>query len=424
MIKKYTYFVLVFILCVSSIAHASSSDLRFEEVYDIPFWQNGWVIGGVITAVAVGAAVVTTMTAGTGAPAAAAGASTVASAVAGGGAGSYMAGLSIIGGWVGGNAITGAAILNGASAAIIGGSSYKGLSATAALFLKGLEVGEFGMTIFLSDNTEKKDVYVIDLIPSDSIGTDKIEDLLDALEDINDELKDEDITKETAAIRIKNIARDIRILLEGILELNKYNLSSQETKEDAVMGAVILYALGFSDDFVKYITQIDVNVEEESYLLFLKSVAYFLTDDLTQASNYALRAMRSEPEAIEPVMIRIMALEKMDKYAEAIKLEKAFEQFDDDHYKTPNSLKTAYNLLGDISSAQGIHSNASHYHKKAVDEMGFFDDDDKKAVLYMKIALDYKNAGSKEKFIEYYERAMDYVEDEELKHELMLMGRK
>jgi hypothetical protein len=423
MMKKCIYFVFaVFMLYVSSTAHAGSSDLRFEEVYDIPFYQNPWVIVVTITAVTIGAAVVTTMTAGTGAPASAVGVSTVASAVAGGGAGSYMAGLSIIGGWVGGNAITGAAILNGASVALLGSSAYKGLSATTALFLKGLEAGEFGRSIILSDNTEKNDVYVIDLIPSDSIGTDKIENLLDALEDVNDEFEDEDITKETAAIRIKNIARDTRILVEQIL--NKPNPSSQEEKEDAVMGAVILYALGFADDFVKYITQIKVNAEEESYLIFLKSVAYFLTDDLTKASNYALRAMRSEPEAIEPVMIRIMALDKMDKYAEAIKLETAFEQFDDDHYKTSNSLKTAYNLLGDISSSQGIHSDASHYHKKAVGELNFFFNDDKRAILYMKIAHDYKNVGVKEKFMEYYEKAMDYVEDKELKQELMLMGRK
>lgn len=312
MIKKRIYFVLfAFILCFSSIVHANSN-LRFEEVYDIPFYQNDWVIGTTITVAVVGAAVFTTVTAGTGAPAAAAGASTVASAVAGGGAGSYMAGLSIIGGWVGGNAITGAAILNGASVALLGGT-YKGMSVATKLFIRGLDVGEFGRIVLSKDNIEKNNIYVISLIPSDSIGTDKIENFLDSLEDINEELEDEDITKNTATVRVKNVANNIRTLVAQVL--NKNN-PSQDEREDAVIGAVTLYSLGFVDDFVKYITKIKVKNNEESFLLFLKSVAYFLKDDLDKANSYALRAISSEPEAIEPVMIRIMILDKMGKYAE------------------------------------------------------------------------------------------------------------
>ena len=419
MMKRRIYSVfIVFILCASSTAHAGSSDLRFEEVYDIPLWQNDWFIGAAMTVAVVGAAAVTTMTAGTGAPAAAAGVSTVASAVAGGGAGSYMAGLSIIGGWVGGNAITGAAILNGASVALLGGA-YKGMSTTTKLFVLGLERCEFGMT-FLQDKTEKNKLYVIDLIPSDSIGTDKIENLLDSLEDVNEDLEDADITEKTAEIRIKTIISDTHFLVSRIL--NKYN-PSQDEREDAVMGAVLLYSLGFVDHFVKYITRIDVK-NDESFLLFLKSVACLLKNDPAEASKYALRSRYSEPEAIEPVMIRIMALDKMGKYTEAIRQEKAFKQFDDDHYKTPNSLKTAYNLLGDISNSRDLHNQAAHYHQKAVDEMGFLDDDDKKAVLYMKIANAHYDLGARGEFRKYYEKAMDYVEDKELKQTLKLMGRR
>lgn len=410
--KKCTYFVLiVFTFSLISAGYAQASDLRFEKIYEVPLWQNGWVIGAVITTAAVGASVFTTVTAGTGAPAAAAGVSSVASTVAGGGAGSYMAGLSIVGGWVGGNAITGAAILNGMSVAILGGTA-KGMLPVAKLAILGLETLEFGVT-FMEENTEKNNIYLINLVPSDQIGSEHTEALLDKIEELNDALRGEEVTaKMIAEVRLKSISNDARELLERTL---RRRTLSQDEREDAIMGSVILHSLGFTDDFIQNIMKIDMKGEGESFLLFLKSVASFLKGDFREAENYALRSCRSEPQAIEPVMIRIMALDKMGQYAKALSLESALEKFDDDHYNTPNSLKTAYNLLGDISSSRGHYDKALHYYNKAADEMGFFDDDNKKAVFFMKISNSHDKLGAKGKSKKYYEKAMDYVEDKRLK---------
>jgi tetratricopeptide (TPR) repeat protein len=111
-------------------AAPSKDDLSFKAAFPRPFYEKSYFGVAATGATIVVAGTVTYLTAGAGAPAAATGVSTVASWVAGGGAGSYMAGLSTIGGWFGGNAMLGAAILNGVSLGTVGGmGSWATLSA-------------------------------------------------------------------------------------------------------------------------------------------------------------------------------------------------------------------------------------------------------------------------------------------------------
>ncbi|MGM0632062.1 MAG: hypothetical protein ACQETO_02705 [Pseudomonadota bacterium] len=102
----------------------------FEDVYASSFFRSyaaPITIAGLVLATGTAAAV-TTMTAGTGAPAALAGVGSFATWVGGGGSGAYMVGLSTVGGYFGGNAILGAAVLNGvvASTVALTGSSIVG----------------------------------------------------------------------------------------------------------------------------------------------------------------------------------------------------------------------------------------------------------------------------------------------------------
>ncbi|MEN8219269.1 MAG: hypothetical protein ABFS56_23485 [Pseudomonadota bacterium] len=457
-----------------------TEELRFEEVYNKPFWKNDTVFWSTIAVASATAAAVTVFTAGTGAPAAGVGVSTIASHIAGGGAGSYMAGLSTVGHLVGGNAITGAAILNGVSAGILGfggeAAAIKGIAATTKLALaSATKFGEFGFK-YLSLKKTSEATYLIQIIPSSEFGTGKVGELFTRLKEANknltetlakhDETKTQlnssfnqaitvinekyqgptfktdriEMAKKLAQLRTLNgkiiaekkkieaerLTQQYQVVIQethGIIEayLSNKASSSKESRTDAMMSAILLHSLGYENDFVNYIKQFQVATQNESFLLYLKAVAYLLDKDFEVARKYALQAMDTEPEAIEPVMVLIMALDGLGQYQQAFELETLLkEEFDDDHYETPNSLLTAYNLLGDIANSRQLPQTAVKFHQKAFDKTSFFSDDDEKALLCLKIANDYHLFGSKRKSTEYYEKAIGYVEDEELKKEINL----
>ncbi|MDM8566960.1 hypothetical protein QUF74_15085 [Candidatus Halobeggiatoa sp. HSG11] len=455
-----------------------TEELRFESVYKIPFWQNDAVFWSAIAVASAGAAAFTVYTAGTGAPAAGTGVSYVASQlVAGGGAGSYMSGLSTVGGWFGGNAITGAAILNATSAAALGAGgeavAIKGISATAKLVLaSATNFGDFGF-MYLGLKEENQATQIIQIIPAGNFGTAKVEQFLTRLKDgknsltttldTNKEIQSQLNTsftqaKETIVTEYK-FQPDLKAkMLQNLTQLNElnneviekqkiveannlsndYNTIVQETREmidnylankesstkeirsDAIMGTILLHTLGYKQDFVKYIKQFKAINQTESFLLYLKSVAYLFDKDFKLAKQYALQAMDSEPEAIEPIMILIMALEGLGQHQQAFELDILFqEKFDDGHYETPNSLITAYNLLGDIANNHKLPQTAAKFHKQVFDNMGYiFSDADEKAFICLKIANDYHMFGSKRQATEYYEKAISYVKDDSLKQEI------
>ena len=455
-----------------------TEELRFEDIYNKPFWKNETVFWSAIAVASATAAVVTVYTAGTGAPAAGAGVSTVASYFAGGGAGSYMAGLSAVGHLVGGNAITGAALLNGTSAAIVGyggeAVAIKGIAATTKLALASArQFGDFGFN-YLNIKKTSEATHLIQIIPSSELGTGKVGELFTQLKEANknytetlakhEETKTQlnssfnqaitvinekyqgptfktdriEMAKKLAEVRTLNgkiiaekkkieaerLTQQYQVVIQkthGIIEAYLSNKGSKESRTDALMGAILLQTLGYEKDFVNYIKQFNVANQNESFLLYLKAVAYLLDKDFELARKYALQAMDTEPEAIEPVMVLIMALDGLGQSQQAFELETLLEEeFDDDHYETPNSLLTAYNLLGDIANARQLPQTAVKFHQKAFDKMSFFSDDDEKALLCLKIANDYHLFGSKRKSTEYYEKAIAYVGDEELKKEINL----
>ncbi|MDM8561044.1 tetratricopeptide repeat protein [Candidatus Parabeggiatoa sp. HSG14] len=456
-----------------------TKEMRFEDVYETPFWKNDTVFWSAIAVASAGAAVFTVYTGGTGAPAAGTGVSYVASQlVAGGGAGSYMSGLSTVGAWFGGNAITGAAILNAGSAGILGyggkAATIKGISATTKLVLASTtNFGKFGF-MYLSLEEASDATPIIQILPSGDFGTGKVEELLVHLKEANNKLtevlaKNEETRKqlnvsfnqtitvinekyqdtmtehlqtemvkqltqlrelnnkiitEKKAIEAEALSKEYKIVIQKTHEMidnyltNKAS-SSKEMRSDAAMGAVLLHSLGYKKEFANYIKQFKAVDQNESFLLYLKAIAHLIDKDFKVARQYALQAIDAEPEAIEPVMVLIMALDGLGQYQQALEVEILLEEnFDDNHYETPNSLITAYNLLGDIANAHQLPQTAAKFHKKAFDNMSYFSDDDEKAFICLKIANDYHVFGSKSQSTEYYKKAISYVEDDNLKQEI------
>jgi tetratricopeptide (TPR) repeat protein len=449
----------------------STEELRFENIYQRPFWKNDTVFWSAIAVASAGAAAFTVYTAGTGAPAAGAGVSYIASQlVAGGGAGSYMSGLATVGTWFGGNAITGAAILNASSAAAFS-SVGKAISATTILVLtSATNFGDFGF-MYLSLKEKNEATPVIQIIPSGNFGSGAVELLLTRLKDSNNklttalaknkevqtqldasfsqaktviveeyqfqpQLKTEMIKHLTQLNELNNKIIEKEKIIESKRLNNSYKIIIQETREmidnyltnkqsvsarnDAVMGTILLHTLGYKQDFVKYIKQFKVINQNESFLLYLKAVAYLFDKDFKLAKQYALQAIDSEPETIEPIMILIMALDGLDQYQQAFETEILLEEtFDNDHYETKNSLITAYNLLGDIANARQLPQTAAKFHKKAFNNMSYlFSNKDTKAFICLKIANDYHMFGSKRQTTLFLEKALSYVTDDSLKQEV------
>ncbi len=117
---KRTIIALFLGVCVSFPSFATEPEqYNFAKIHPEStlsnFLESNAFIYGTIGLSAIVGVVVTYMSAGAGAPAVATGMSSIATWAGGSGVGSYMAGLSTIGGFFGGNAITGAAVLNGVS---------------------------------------------------------------------------------------------------------------------------------------------------------------------------------------------------------------------------------------------------------------------------------------------------------------------
>lgn len=363
--------------------------IRFENVYHKAFYKSQFFVTTAIAAVAAGGVAFSTMTAGTGAPAAATGVSSIASWIGGGGAGSYMAGLSTVGGMVGGNAITGAAILNGASAALIGGATTKG----AASLIFACE-GAIEAYYLLSENDKKID-YSIDIpIPQD-YGSEQLELPISSLTELANNQNTELKSYESVVELLDNIPHD------------------SLTKQDQVLHAILYYKLGHQDKFTHYIDRIEYNFDD-SFIIYLKAVAALVRNNLPEAKLYAGQAMSEEPEAIEPILLCAIISEETNSFVPD-RFNKRLNKFDDGHYETPNSLLTAFNLLGDIALHNGDVSYAKKFFTLADGELGTFstDDDRVEAMINLKLSRCYALLNDRVNSRKHFKDALRYALDSE-----------
>ena len=310
-------------LAVPALAASDDMDLGFETAFHRPFYKKksfGLVMTGT-TVIAAG--VVSYLTAGAGAPPAAAGVSTVASWVAGGGAGSYMAGASIVGGWFGGNALLGAAILNGISLGTVGApTTWAALSAGQKAVSLGSAAATIldGIAVISMPDTKQLHWHVTLPVPI-SLADDRTRDLLDSLIDASDDVAegvaklksaeseqpsgspkstrvlDAERTLDAAIARHKTTARQMDDELARVL-------SSGSSNHTTVVMAVIAHNAGRSDHFRTLLSRINVKqLKKRSYLDYLLAVGELQMGKVSSAGKLLQNSWTAAPFAIEPALL-------------------------------------------------------------------------------------------------------------------------
>jgi tetratricopeptide (TPR) repeat protein len=366
-------------LIVTHLKSEHLEDIDFETIYPKEFYKKsyfGWVITGVAV---VGAGAFTYFTAGAGAPAAATGASAVATWVAGGGAGSYMAGLSMIGSWFGGNAILGAAILNGLSIGAIGGGlgakvATMGILAKVGIGLSVTALGLDGIAYFKNPKTDQLEYRVRVVIPKD-VGSKDVRDLVDkiyaAKEKIQDALENENGREQKNAFdelaKYKN---------DGIVKLRTKLATGDTNPEDLLVLGIIAsneaeYAL-----FDKALRQLDRSeIKNMGFLYYLDALNSLYHAD-EKASLLNLQNSSDENKyALEPIALQINLLGYSNFAQNEVKIEElvkfAEDNFDSDDYATPLSMVSIYYRVGTLYFINGRYAKAQQYYEKAKDELGF-----------------------------------------------------
>lgn len=385
---------------------AEKIDFRFKTVYHKPFYKNPYIVNGVIAGTAVVAATVTVYTAGAGAPAAATGVSTVATWIGGGSSGAYMAGLSTVGSAVGGNALTGAAILNSISAMTVGGIAGKATTATAAaIALRVLEAGQIGVT-FYSDESRNADylAYSID-IPLVKIGDETAAKLIEHISRFNKEIQ--------SGVYSRELIESERLVLKG----KSIALKNSSNLENRVVGIIALYNLGFIDEFKEYSYNIPHSQKEEnnSIVLYLKSIAYLLDGNWSKSASCSYDIMVREPKVIEPVMLYTIAKFNEDELSSKVEeIIGHIQNFSKNYYTTVNNKLAAYVLFGDLCSYKKLYDPSARLYKLAYDETDWLGESDVKAKIAVKYANSLYKTGQHAEAKKFYAKAIEKSSDENI----------
>jgi tetratricopeptide (TPR) repeat protein len=352
-------------------------DVDFTNIYPKDFYKKSYFGFAITGAAIVGAGAFTYFTAGVGAPAAATGTSAVAAWVAGGGAGSYMAGLSAIGGWFGGNAMLGAAILNGISIGTIGG----GTSTFAALSVLG-KVGVMasvtamsldGVAYFSNSETNKLEYKIKVTIPKD-LGSKDTRQLVDRIyenkEEINEALEDGNGSKQKTLFDLQE-----QYNKDGI-RLLEHKISMTDNQEDLIVLGLIAWNNGEYGLFDKAISHINsADLDNTGFLNYLYALQSLANGNSEKVLSYLDNAIDENPYAIEPYILYINVLGNNDftkhesKIASLVK--QASEKFDSDKYATGYSLAGVYYRAATFYFTSKRYVKAKQYYEKAFEELGF-----------------------------------------------------
>jgi hypothetical protein len=401
---------------VTPIAQANQN-LTFENVYYKPLYKKQAFTYGAIALATGVAAGLTVYTAGTGAPAAGTFVGSVASWVGGGGAGSYMAGLSTIGSFVGGNAITGAAILNGTSAMFFGAASTKG---TASFVLQVMDQFPDQINSFLFDENGDKVSEIYYALPIQlpkNLGSEENRKLVDSFEKINKELKE--LSEKEAKSEYEQQIQENLKKLNDIKNKAEALAKDSDKKNDAILGAILAYKFEDKELFKKTVLNISDDVtSNEGLLYYLKSIALFNSKKYDEAKKYAKMANEKEKKVIEPLMLLAMILEENGE-SQNIEQEvvEKLEDFSTDYYSTTNSLTVAYDLVATVYQKEGEFQSALKFYQKEYDSTSsnYLYDQDKKAIILNKMAQMNSYIGNKNLSDDLYSKALKRVKEEKYK---------
>ena len=289
-------------------------EMGFSDVFDKKFYEKKSFGVAVLGATIVAAGAFSYFTAGAGAPTAATGVSTVASWVGEGGAGSYMAGLSTIGSAFGGNAMLGAAILNGVSIATIGGgSTFASLSASQkALAMASVSATMLDGVAIMNGTGTSALTYRIALPTPKNLGSKELRVQADELRNLGkEERKLGEKMDELVADRLKakeagktpekgasskkladaesklSETREKRTQLEKKIVNRAQNaIKGSSSAEDRILLAVLAKNLGKSDLFAELVGKVSTdNAKDAGYVYYLKSVAKIEKNQIDDAKQ-------------------------------------------------------------------------------------------------------------------------------------------
>lgn len=380
----------------------------FSDVYESSFLDKSYVmpvmVGGLAIA-AGGAVAFSTMTGGAGAPAAGAGVGSFAAWVGGNVPGAYMIGLSTVGGYFGGNAIVGAAILNGASAALVattGGSVVGSTIAGTAYLVDGFS--------YVKDQETKNLVFLTTLPLTPETGGDSTQDAVEnivALESDIASLADETTTKEKdfavkistfsalgsktfkQALELNRLAGEVKNLRLDQKNLTNRLQSLKNSQTDALerildqapqrQGDILsLSLIAWNEHRYELFQQAvatlkPADVSDTGFYHYLKALSALAADNRDLADRELSSAMLSGPYALEPVLLRtIMLSEDFEKNRHRIE-EMAFfaeEKFNRNEYKTELRLPSLFFRLGSIYFENEQYEESKVYFSRAHDALG------------------------------------------------------
>ena len=359
-------------------------NVGFSDLYPKPLYKKSYIGWTILGTTVVAAGVFSYVTAGPGAPIAAMGVSSVASWIAGGGPGSYMAGLSIVGSTVGGNAMVGAAILNGLSIGLIGGGAASFTTRSAARKFDRMATVTAtildGVSIFRDPDTGQLD-YDTKLILPEDLGSDKVIKLVKEIIE-NKEKRIEAITKgeaETASRYQKLIEINMDHAESMLVKLLESNPKiSRPVQEDLLVLSVVAYENRNFDLFEKGLKEFKHLsrgvLDDYGYLLYLEAINYLHSGQVITALGTLELSIRQNPYAIEPIILYVNLLgDDLYKNVQQI-LEKIYfaeENYNSNKYSSPYSLLALYFRVATIYYNNQECVKAKQYFEKAKNKIDF-----------------------------------------------------
>ena len=356
-------------------------DIDFKHVYPKAFYEKSYFGFAITGAVIVGAGAFSYFTAGAGAPAAATGVGAVASWTAGGGAGSYMAGLSTIGGMFGGDAILGAAILNGISLGTIGG----GVGVTTGAAFKSMAIlGKIGVlasvtastldgVFYFSNPDTKRLEYRVRVSIPKNLGSKSTRKIVNKIYDVKNEIQD--AIEDNDSIKYKNLLELKESYNKQAIKLLRNQLYQFDNQEDLLVLGVIAWNNNEIDLFNKAISKIDISkLENIGFLNYLYSLRSLSNQYEKQALKELYNSINEDKYAIEPYLLAVNILGNNNFQSNERQIldlvKKAAENFDSDKYESNFGLVPLYYRLATFYFIHKRYVEAEKYYKQAYDELG------------------------------------------------------
>ena len=379
-------------------AAAKYPDLGFEDAFPTKIYEKSWFSASVTATSIVAAGAFSYVTAGTGAPAAATGVSSVATLVGGGGPGAYMAGLATVGGWFGGNALVGAAVLNGISLGTVGGTaSLAKMSAFERAFVASIVSAHAidGVSASFRSGPVALSAKVALPVPSGLASKGEVKSLAAAYGEINKKLYDRlnDAEKVRDEARRGSVSDDKKAALSKLerelkgLEAQRNELDIQikdrarsslkkgeDTAGNMLVLAVLAYNLKEVELFRTLLRKIDPQqVGRASYFSYLQAIAAIGRGSDGEAEKFLHDAITGAPFAVEPVILLVNVLASTGYRLKRAEIDRSTEsaKFDGDKYRSPFNLVSLRYSVGTIALRNRDCRNALRHLRGANKGLGW-----------------------------------------------------